>query len=53
MAIRGGTAITELMVFISDEWVKQAAYLVPVVCFAGIALYGWLVPEPKSIESTN
>jgi hypothetical protein len=27
--------------------------LVPVVAFAGIALYGWLVPEPKTVANAN
>jgi len=53
MAILGGAALTKLMGFLSDEWGLQVAYLVPVVCFAGIALYGWLVPEPKTFEATN
>jgi len=48
MAILGGAALTKLMGFVSDEWGLQAAYMVPVVSFAGIALYGWLVPEPKT-----
>jgi MFS transporter, FHS family, L-fucose permease len=53
MAILGGAALTKLMGSVSDRWGLQAAYLVPVICFAGVALYGWLVPEPKTSESTT
>jgi MFS transporter, FHS family, L-fucose permease len=53
MAILGGAALTKLMGFLFDEWGLQAAYLVPVVAFAGIALYGWLVPEPKKVANAN
>ena len=47
MAILGGAALTKLMGIVADKSVPMS-YLVPVVCFAGVALYGWLVPEPKS-----
>jgi len=47
MAILGGAALTKVMGILADKVNLQAAYLVPVVCFAGVALYGWLVPEHK------
>jgi FHS family L-fucose permease-like MFS transporter len=53
MAILGGAALTKLMGILFDKWGLQAAYLVPVICFAGVALYGWLVPEPKASESAT
>jgi MFS transporter, FHS family, L-fucose permease len=53
MAILGGAALTKVMGILFDQWGLQAAYVVPVVCFAAIALYGWLVPEPRTIESTS
>ncbi len=46
MAILGGAALTKVMGIVADKSVPMS-YLVPVVCFAGVALYGWLVPEPK------
>ena len=53
MAILGGAALTKVMGILFDLWGLQAAYLVPVVCFAGVALYGWLVPEPKATEAAH
>ena len=50
MAILGGAALTKMMGILADKSGLQAAYLVPVVCFAGVALYGWLVPEHKAGE---
>jgi len=47
MAILGGAALTKLMGILADKSGLQAAYLVPVICFAGVGLYGLLVPEPK------
>lgn len=48
MAILGGAALTKVMGMLADTSGLHVAYLVPVVCFAGVALYGWLVPEHKS-----
>jgi FHS family L-fucose permease-like MFS transporter len=53
MAILGGAALTKVMGVLADKSGIQIAYLVPVVCFAGVGLYGWLVPEPKQVESTH
>jgi FHS family L-fucose permease-like MFS transporter len=47
MAILGGAALTKLMGILADKSGLQVAYLVPILCFAGVGLYGWLVPEPK------
>jgi FHS family L-fucose permease-like MFS transporter len=52
MAILGGAALTKLMGIIADKSVPMS-YLVPVVCFAGVALYGWLVPEHKPGEAAS
>ncbi len=53
MAILGGAALTKIMGFLADKSGLQAAYLVPVACYAGVALYGWLVPEHKPGESAG
>jgi FHS family L-fucose permease-like MFS transporter len=53
MAILGGAALTKVMGILADKVNLQAAYLVPVVCFAGVALYGWLVPEHKAGEAAS
>jgi FHS family L-fucose permease-like MFS transporter len=50
MAILGGAALTKVMGMLADKVGIQAAYLVPVCCFAAVALYAWLGPEPKSSE---
>jgi MFS transporter, FHS family, L-fucose permease len=47
MAILGGAALTKVMGILADKSGLQAAYLVPVACFAGVAIYGWLFAEAK------
>ncbi|MGD0901681.1 MAG: L-fucose:H+ symporter permease [Terracidiphilus sp.] len=49
MAILGGAALTKLMGMLP----LQAAYLVPVVCFAGVALYAWFGGEHKADEPAS
>ena len=39
MSILGGAALTKVMGMLADASSLQAAYLVPVVCFAAVALY--------------
>jgi len=50
MAILGGAALTKVMGILADKSGLQAAYVIPILCFAGVGLYGWLVPEPKHGE---
>jgi MFS transporter, FHS family, L-fucose permease len=45
MAILGGAALTKVMGMVADSSGLQTAYLVPVVCFAGVALYAWFGGE--------
>jgi FHS family L-fucose permease-like MFS transporter len=47
MAILGGAALTKVMGMLPLQW----AYLVPVCCYAGVALYGWLLAEAKPGEA--
>jgi FHS family L-fucose permease-like MFS transporter len=47
MAILGGALLTKLMGIIGDAYGLHIAYLVPVVCFAGVALYAWLGAERR------
>lgn len=47
MAILGGAALTKLMGMLP----LQSAYLVPVACYIGVALYGWLFAEAKATEA--
>jgi FHS family L-fucose permease-like MFS transporter len=48
MAILGGAALTKVMGMLADSAGTPKAYLVPVVCFAAVALYGWLGAEHKT-----
>jgi len=48
MAILGGAALTKVMGILADSsGGLQAAYLVPVVCFAGVGLYALFGAEKK------
>ena len=49
MAILGGAALTKLMGLLRDASGLQAAYLVPVACFAAVALYAWFGGEHKAV----
>jgi FHS family L-fucose permease-like MFS transporter len=51
MAILGGAALTKVMGVLADSSGMQAAYVVPVVCFAGVALYAWFGGEHKASEA--
>jgi FHS family L-fucose permease-like MFS transporter len=51
MAILGGAALTKVMGALRDASGLQAAYLVPVVCFACVALYAWFGGEHKAAEA--
>lgn len=47
MAILGGAALTKVMGMLADTRGLQAAYLVPVLCFACVALYAVFGAERK------
>ncbi len=51
MAILGGAALTKIMGALADSSGLQAAYMVPVVCFAAVALYAWFGGEHTPPES--
>lgn len=51
MAILGGAILTKLMGVIADASSLQAAYTVPVACFAGVALYAWFGGEHSGDET--
>ncbi len=51
MAILGGAALTKVMGVVADSYGLQAAYLVPVVCFAAVALYAWFGGEHREAAS--
>ena len=47
MAILGGAALTKVMGMLPLQW----AYVVPVACYVGVALYAWLFAEAKQGEA--
>ena len=49
MAILGGAALTKVMGMLP----LQLAYLIPVMCYVGIALYAWLFAEAKPGEAVG
>jgi MFS transporter, FHS family, L-fucose permease len=49
MAILGGAALTKMMGMLP----LVTAYLVPVACYIGVALYAWLFAEPKEGEAAG
>jgi MFS transporter, FHS family, L-fucose permease len=50
MSIIGGALLTLAMGRIADRASVAAGYLVPALCFAGIALYAWLGSKPEPEE---
>jgi FHS family L-fucose permease-like MFS transporter len=48
MAILGGAVLTKVMGQLRDSIGIQYSYLVPVVCYAGVALYAWLWAGEKT-----
>jgi len=50
MSIVGGAAITPIMGKVADMMGVSFGYLVPAVCFVGVALYAWLGSKPEAEE---
>jgi FHS family L-fucose permease-like MFS transporter len=53
MAILGGAALTKVMGVLRDASGLPAAYLVPVACFACVALYAWFGGEHKPSQAVS
>jgi MFS transporter, FHS family, L-fucose permease len=51
MAILGGWALTKVMGVLRDMSGVRAAYMIPVACYVGVALYAWLFSEAKASEA--
>ena len=53
MAIIGGALVTLAMGRVADRFTIAAGYIVPAICFAGVALYAWLGSqvEPEEIAA--
>ncbi len=53
MAIMGGALLPKLMGHIADEYNMSRSFIVPVVCFALIALYGYCWPRLSGADSLS
>jgi FHS family L-fucose permease-like MFS transporter len=53
MAIIGGALLTPIMGKIADVAGVSYGYVVPAVCFVGIAIYAWLFSQPEAGELAN
>ena len=53
MAIMGGAVLPKLMGHIADEYNMSRSFIVPIVCFAIIALYGYCWPKLSGAESLS
>ena len=53
MAIMGGAVLPKLMGHIADQYDMSRGFIVPVVCFAFVALYGFLWPKLAHAESLH
>jgi FHS family L-fucose permease-like MFS transporter len=47
MAIIGGAALTPVMGKVADSYGIAMGYLVPAVCFVGVAVYAWFGSQPE------
>ena len=53
MAIMGGAILPKLMGHVADQYDMSRGFIVPLVCFALVALYGFLWPWLSKAESMN
>lgn len=53
MAIMGGAVLPKLMGWVADQWDMSRGFIVPMVCFAFVAFYGFNWPRLSKAESLN
>lgn len=53
MAIMGGAVLPKLMGWVADEYDMSRSFIVPMVCFAFVAFYGFNWPKFSKAESLN
>jgi fucose permease len=53
MAIMGGAVLPKLMGHIADQYDMSRSFIVPIVCFAIVALYGFCWPKLSKAENSN
>ena len=53
MAIMGGAILPKLMGYVADQYDMSRGFIVPMVCFAFVALYGFSWPKLSQAESLH
>jgi fucose permease len=53
MAIMGGAVLPKLMGYVADEYDMSRGFIVPLVCFALVAVYGFSWPKLSQAESLS
>jgi len=53
MGIMGGAILPKLMGAVADKYDMSRGFLVPMVCFVLIALYGYCWPKLSRVESLH
>ncbi len=53
MAIMGGAVLPKLMGYVADQYDMSRSFIVPMVCFGFVALYGLLWPKLANAESMH
>ena len=53
MAIMGGAILPKLMGAVADNYGMSRGFIVPLACFVGVALYGYIWPKLSKAESLN
>jgi fucose permease len=53
MAIMGGAILPKLMGYVADQYDMSRSFIVPMVCFGFVALYGFLWPKLANAESLH
>jgi FHS family L-fucose permease-like MFS transporter len=51
MAIIGGAILPKLMGAVADRWDMSRGFIVPMVCFVFIALYGFYWPRLRAARA--
>jgi len=53
MAIMGGAVLPKLMGYVADQYDMSRSFIVPMLCFAFVAFYGFLWPKLSNAESLH
>ena len=53
MAIMGGAILPKVMGEVADKYDLSRGFIVPLLCFAFVAAYGFLWPKPSGAEGVT